>query len=395
MMHIFYSLLFIFSSQLFAFEKEFDANVREDGKLKSKKVILKDLISENSFDGEFFTIVKADSTAPIRFDEEQDLVFKAATAYYHLTLARNYYKTLSIEGAKLDDKHVIRIEQDKQYSDVIHMKGEKYSQANGALTIDGSNPEDAEEGYFWNREIWFFEKKPVKRPTAVKTVSKIVNNRQFKNALMGEMLLQDLLSVTNTLMTNSMNSYRLEAHLMSMAYSIGIVELIPRIFTVAGVFKETYYLDTVLIPEIIHHEYGHIALGHIFGYKTSSPLNEGFPNFFAYKISNQKKLGGNKAGIIKGSQAKNAKSQSTYSMREDFASEAAFGSFTFSLLYQLEQGLGDEALAILIESLKFIDQDSDLKVDFPRAVKRAIDRISKNPNAQKMNANLIFKKKGI
>ena len=54
-----------------------------------RQLPLRHLISDVAVDGEFFKVVKGKSDDAVRFDDaDKDLVMRAATAYYHLNLAR-------------------------------------------------------------------------------------------------------------------------------------------------------------------------------------------------------------------------------------------------------------------------------------------------------------------
>ena len=53
---------------------------------------------------------------------------------------------------------------------------------------------------------------------------------------------------------------------------------------------KSYLLDTSFIPEIVYHEFAHIALSDKLTLSHSSPVNEGMADFFAASIANSSTL---------------------------------------------------------------------------------------------------------
>jgi hypothetical protein len=156
-----------------------------------------------------------------------------------------------------------------------------------------------------------------------------------------------------------------------------------------------HYLDSAMIPEISIHEFAHIALSPVFGLKRSTALNEGYANYFAYRISGLKKLG-SRAGKYNLSDApKSALNRAKYSIDQELLKQAAYGSFTLSLLYQLEHALGDEGETILTRTLSYLTPDSTLKNDFTEEVKQAIQDVGSTPRAQWFAAKAVFLERGL
>ncbi len=392
-------ILLIFSSSLTwgqeVFEREHLVHIRSKNRLIQEKKTLKDLTDEKCFEGKYFKIVRQTDKQAICLEQDPELVFKAANVYYHLTLAREFYQNLQIPNSNLDRKITIRIEQDRQYSETLQFRGEMFSQANGALTIGPSEDHIAHDHYSWNEEIWFFVKKRVTRANPLRQAARVVNQREFKNAISGNLLLYDFVKVINSWTSGQLNAYRLEFHLYSMLFTVAAVELMPRVISLFGLFPQVYFEDTAMIPEVIYHEYGHIALDHVFGHKMSSHLSEGYPNLFAGMIAQRDRLAGNNRGVARGTQAKRANARGLYSLTEEFVQNAAFGSFTYALLTDIQENLGEEGLPILIAALKHLSHQSNLKKDFPRAILRAADEISQNPRAAKLRINQSLKKRGL
>ena len=134
----FFILTTSFSS--YAFDTNFWILSRVPGKVKTRlyKKKLTDFIMKNQFEGKYFKIVLGQSNTAIKFDDsDENLVKKAATVYYHLTKARNYWvQTVGSQYAKEKNQTTIRINIDSKYSKVGHYaNANKEKEYNNALTI--------------------------------------------------------------------------------------------------------------------------------------------------------------------------------------------------------------------------------------------------------------------
>jgi hypothetical protein len=357
-------ILLVSSLSAFAFEAEFEVQARKGKKLKTEVATLIHLKEVNkdedkAFEGDFFKIVHNTDNDAIKFNNKNQLLkFRAATVYHHMTIARNYFSKLGLEYSNKDKKITVRVDVDKEYSNTVHFAyREDY---NGAKTISASNEfsntSKVKELYggdgTWGNETWFFKAKEVKRSNPLQSAANYVDSRDFKNLLLGQLLYQDVLAISSQLVAEQGQFDGLTAkyHLYSMLFSIGLTEIIPKALKLFSRFvKQKHYLDTALIPEIIYHEYAHIALGDIFGFKSSRPLNEGYPNYFAHKISGLDILGAKAGKLSKGDMGKTSKSKSKYNFSIPESMAAAHGSFTFSLLKQTDDLLGIDGEKILVE----------------------------------------------
>lgn len=394
-----FSLVLIFSTHSsWALDADMPVQVRVGKKLKIQDKTLTDLEIENSFDGKYFKIVEAMETEAINFDDDPQVVFRAATVYFHLMKARNYFKNLntSVDFQNLDEKITIRIDQIYEYSPDNHYK--KHEQYNGASSIGKSGRLASKE---WGREIWFNKAKKIKRKSALYSAGSYIDSRQFKNALLGQMLIQDLVSFSNDWLVKGQYFTGLDAqsHLYSMALTIGLVELIPKGIGLFGKYvKQRYYLDTALIPEIIYHEYAHQALEPYLELRKVTAITEGYPNYFASKISGLNKLGAKAGKHSRGDRAKRMLNKLMYSMPLEYSKQAAFGSFFFGLLHSLEKKMGKQGFEVLLNALKYLDSRSSIKADFYDAVYKSIDDVatsSRNNRALKILVNSVMRERGL
>src|SRR6185312_1359748 len=110
----------------------------EKGKLESRQVELKNLLSDRAFDGLYFRVVKSSGKEAIPFDgTDPTVLMRAATAYHYLTVARESYaqifKSAGLpEQPQLSQRITVRIDQDKDYSEVSHFTTQHVR--NGALS---------------------------------------------------------------------------------------------------------------------------------------------------------------------------------------------------------------------------------------------------------------------
>ena len=391
------ALLILAASNAVAMEKSFEVCIRDGKKIITAERILTDLTSETSFEGKYFRMVKGSSNEPIRFDDaDQNVVMRAATAYYHMSLTRDYFDQLQLEDVSgLRKQMLIRIDQEQALSEVFHFDPRsEMNEYNASRIIPPSDSFMlADQIKPWGHEIWFRKAKLVKRKSPLQSLSLQINSREFKNMMMGQLLYTDMVSLTQSALSGFFNPMD---HLISMAFSIGLSELIPQTLGLVGRFtKQRYYLDSAMIPEISIHEFSHIALSPVFGLKKSTALNEGFANYYAYRVTGLEKLGARAGKYNRSDSPKSALSHAKYSFDQEMLKQAAYGSFTFSLLYDLDQALGEEGEKIITRSLHYLHEDSSLKNGLTEAIKNAINDLGTHKKAQWYSAMGVFLKRGL
>ena len=100
-------------------------------------------------------------------------------------------------------------------------------------------------------------------------------------------------------------------------------------------------MDAVSFPEIIYHEFGHIAFSKLLPLNNFNPVTEGYANYFASLVTHHHKLMYKGKHYAKGLSGKNAKSFQQYAYDLE-AKVMAQSSFTFKLLYDLKEKLGED-----------------------------------------------------
>ena len=356
-------------------------------RIHETKAELTDLTSDTAFEGKYFQIVLGTSSTAVPFNSDPELVLRAASVYHHLTIARAFYKKLPMDTAHLDKQTTVRIDQELPFSTTIHFVTNGQKVNNGALTIPGSDDMKADKtpnGEVinpWNNEIWFFKAKTVTRTSPLAAVGEELGSTDFKMQMMGQLLYQDATGVGTSLVNGTFNA---TSCAISMSMSIGLSELVPDTIMLLGkIIKQRYYLDTAMIPEIVYHEYGHIALGPTLGFKRPTPIIEGYPNYFASKISGLPDLAGHAHKYNHGDMPKRGFTKMTYSFDQE---ETAV---------ELDKAFGAEGERILLQAIKYLNESSDLRSDFELAVTQAIDDVGSHPEALKLSALAVYQLKGM
>ncbi len=401
-----------FSTSLVAqtfFTKEFDVNFRETKNYSEKgqvvykkpkalvkrKVILENLISENSFDGEYFKIVESDSNDAISFNHsDKKLLFKAATTYYYLSKTRERFLEIFPHFAGGKQKTVVRIEMSKRFSPRTHFD-ERTHIFNDARTVPASlfqqqkeidpcrlfKQEDCSIQTIlpWNEEIWFYRPRLEKDESTYEQVATQINSREMKNILLGNFIYADLSQALYEISNGGVvDDLFFEYHLVSLGLSLGVSEIIPQILELSSkIFKNRTYLDTALIPEVISHEYMHILLKNFLPLDNSNHINEGFANFFTYRVNLIPSIGKKSRKYHKGLLSKQLHSKEKYRLSLETVPDLAHGSFVFSLLGDLQEALGEYADAVFLSSLRYLDGASFLNKGLVMAINKGIDDVSK------------------
>lgn len=360
------SLLFVTTAAQ-AFEKDVDALIRVEGNIPTvASVTLTDLESEEAYDGKYFKIVIGKSSEAIRFDSDKELALKASTTYFHLTKARNYFvnKIKSLYVRNLP-KMIIRLEHTNQFSELGHFTNDNYDpQYNNALTIPAGKGLASKGVKPWGTEIWF-------RPSKEIHLSEINVNQGQARQFMGlvgsfrnQIHMQSGQSIAIlalTAMTNEGFTPTVDSVVRTVGSSL-LIEAAYRFYDpITKVFsRKWYWLDSAMVPEIIYHEYSHVALADHLVLSHSTPIIEGMADFFAGEIAESITL------------AKNIKQYNTYTGRSarkktDYelsfeTGDYAHTDFVFSLLWEMKTLVGEEsAPAFMYELRKKLSTNSQIR----------------------------------
>lgn len=390
------------TSALFAFEVErnvVDRTEKFKAKIMPRK--LTDLISNNSFDGKYLKVVYKKSEEAIKFDEhDKDIQLKAASAYYHLNKAHKYFtETLKSEYVKSFKKMTIRIDITNKFSELGHFAHDNLDpQFNNALSIPAGVGFPERGVNAWNNEIWF---RPAKRIHVSEFSGADAENlrvkyilKRFRNSshmvsfqkFLARLLLGELWYSGDTPLSAIMRVAGTSVIMEGIYQSTGIA---------AEMFKRRYYrLDSALVPEIIYHEFAHVALSDHLAITHSSPVNEGMADYFAGKIANSKELGTRikDYNLFSGKKVQKKQMYRHEFERKDFAN----ADFVFGLLYETEKVVGESQGPLMLYHMrKEIQTDSSIRGQLLEGILGSCVNYCPTPGLNRIQLLKLFHYKGI
>lgn len=386
-----------------SFARTFEALVRNDSKKPEiEQVELEDLISDESFDGEHFKIVKGKSQEAVRFDADKEITFRAATAYYHLTIARNYFLTkLRSEHVASLPKMVIRLEHTNQFSELGHFANDNLDpQYNNALTIPAGKGLASRGVKPWGVEIWFRPKKKIHlrdlKTNNLQNQEFTVLMAGFRNQVHMQSLQRFLSSAVIALTENGApspfateNLIRTVGSSLIMEAGYQFIDPISKVFT-----RKWYWLDTALVPEIIYHEYAHAALSDHLELTHSTAIIEGMADFFAGQIADSPKLA-MKIKKYNTYNGKNANRKQDYMIQFEM-SDYANTDFVFGMLWEMDRVLGEEkGEAFMFELRKKITTNSSIRGQLVEGILQTCDEQCTTPFVDKLRLLKALNLKGI
>lgn len=366
--------------------------------------VLKELVSSTAFDGKHFKIVKGKNEEPISLDESDEaLLLKAATTYYHLTLARDYWvNVMKSEYVRNLPKMTVRLEITNKFSELGHYQHDLLEpQYNNALSIPAGTPMEGVEIPSWNHEIWF---RPMK-----KILSKDLPASGLDAE--GNPLTKYLSMLANPIQGSAINRI-IQVSFQQVFYPQTLKtpyrELILRQFGLIGgiglilkgsqrasrLFVEKYYyLDTAMVPEIIYHEYSHVALSDHLDLSLSTPVLEGLADFFSTLISGKPYLG-TKIRKYSLSQPKDGENKTLYNQIFE-SNQFSNSDFVLSVLTELKKEFPDIGTALIYDSRTRLKTDtSDIRHDLLGSILESCNQICKDPRYDRMKMREIWEARG-
>ncbi len=361
----------------------------EDNKPIVDEVVLTDLVSAETFEGKYFKIVHGKSDEAIGFNESVELTLRAATTYYHLTRARQYFieKVKSEYVANLPQL-VIRIEITNQFSELGHFAHDNLTpQFNNALTIPAGEGLASKGVKPWGMEIWF---RPKKRVHLRDIQTNDLGNQEFRvlmTRFRNQIHMQSLtrflaqLAIAATTSSDSLSTdalIRTAGSSVIMEAGYQFYEPISKFFS-----RKWYWLDSALVPEIIYHEYAHAALSDHLVLSHSTATIEGMADFFAGQIADSPKLA-KKIKKYNTYNGKDATRKQEYMLQFE-ATQYANTDFVFGMLWELKNILGAEkGEAFMFELRKKITTNSSVRVDLVEGILTTCEEICETPFLDKL-----------
>jgi hypothetical protein len=379
----------------------------------SKK--LEKLHCTDRFEGAHFKIVNGTDERAIPFTHEnKDLIKKAANVYYHLTVARKYWvneiKSEYVAGLK---QMTVRLDITNSFSSARHFKhAELEKNYNNAWSIpEGQTPRVAGEQKKWFKEIWF---SPMKKIEARKEVKTEGENPIHESLLLVKDPVVELNQ--NALIYSALSwvkapgvngSYVLNNALTSLGTLAILYALIETTKHMDKWFvNKYYYIEAAMVPEIIYHEYAHIAMSDTMKTVHSVPVIEGMADYFATRVANRKKMY-DELKEYSNNRAKDPLNRDLYHPYLEGAWNAT-SDFTLSVLWlgkvefdkanKIRQDKGQVELVnyddLVFMAHKDLTENSDISTGLNRALINACKIKCDSLRAGVHTLNSVFEKKG-
>lgn len=380
-----------------------------------QKVELEKLHCNDKFEGEHFKIVLATDDEAIPFNHENEAIKKkAANVYHHLTVARNFW----INEIKSDfvarlPQIVVRIDITNAFSNTRHFKNaEQEKNYNNAWSIpEGETPSFAKEQKKWGKEIWF---SPAKKIESRKEIKSEGNNPVHESLVLLKDPIVDLnknaliytglgLLAAPTMTDGAVLNGALK-NVAAIAIIYGLIEVTKHMDK--WFMNKYYYVDTAMIPDVIYHEYAHIAMSDTMKTVHSIPVIEGMADYFATRVANRPKMYEEIKSFSK-NRAKNTNSKDLYHPYLE-GSWNASSDFTLSLLWlgrlefeklnakRIEKGQPPVANydELIFQTHYHLTENSDIAHDLNAGLINACKEKCKNIRAGVNTLNNVFEKKG-
>lgn len=374
--------------------------VVRDGQFNAviQEVVLPDLISDHSYEGKFFKIVQGKNDEAVRFDDSEDLQLKAATTYYHLNKARKFFaEVINSSYVQNLPQITIRLDLTNVFNELGHFANDNLDpQYNNALSVPGGRgyaPKNIEP---WGTEIWF-------RP------SKEINIKDFRGV-----------ADYGGSVKNSLASFRRQTHIANLQQfiitmygsSVGgnipvgsvmrlvgtslVLEVLFQTSDVAAEFfsRKIYRLDSALVPEIIYHEFSHVALSDHLELTHSTPVNEGLADYFAGKIADSKKLATKikDYNLFSGKQVNNKQQYRLAFERGDFAN----ADFVFGLLWNIGETVGTDIENKFVYGMTAnLSTNMSIKEDLINATLETCKQACKSPFNDRLRLYKLYNSKNL
>ena len=292
---------------------------------------------------------------------------------------------------------IIRIEHINKFNELGHFANDNLDpQYNNALSIPAGNGYEPAGIKPWNHEIWFRPAKKVHLSEIDNKNSPVSLKRLFQNFRSGvhmstiQKFLMDyfVLGTYDGLETNASieQFFRTAGTSIILELALSQAPLLERLM-----MRKWYLLDSALIPEIIYHEYAHIALSDHLELNHSTAVIEGMADFFAGQIADSKEL----ATKVKKYNSYNGKKvDHHYIYRQEFElTSMANTDFLFGLLWQINELIGDPNLIYDLRTK--IQTDSNIREDLLRGVFDLVDEHPDTTPATKLRLYRELNERGI
>lgn len=307
---------------------------------------LENLKCNGTFEGTDFKVVLDNSDHAISFDADEDLLRRAATTYYYLTESKKYWvNEIKSDYVKKFPPITIRINISRKYSKVRHFHKNDVEFNNAWTVRPGQTPKGVprDKQKSWGHEVWFNPMKVID----VKDMITSIGNNPVTTSL--KYIEGPIVDMANTSMMYDVLDYlyypeyyqtaSIETLLLSNLITIvGVKGIVKASEYLDYVFVEDeFYIDSALVPEVIMHEFAHIALSDKLLPRHSLAAIEGMADYFVASSTRQTQLYRRIDDIIL-AREKDALNTDLYSPQLEL-SQAANRDFALSVIWSVRTSL--------------------------------------------------------
>lgn len=391
-----FSCLFFLLTNVIAKSSAYPIVVRTaDNKVAIEEMELEDLVSDQYLQGKHFTIMVGKSDSIVSLDAHPELLLKAATTYYHLTKARRFFvEELQSEYVVNMPNIIVRVDISNKYDRYgLFAHDHLCPQHNNALAVPPGKGMPHRGVPAWNYQIWF---RPGKKIKMDEIDHQFEDFKDLKTNLKGKKNKIHKTNLENTASSIWENSGNASSALVKGVIGSGAIELIHQnLETVARVFSpKRFYMETALMPEVIYHEFCHIALSEYMPATHSKGVIEGYADYFAARINGHATIG-KKIKKYSNFSGKNANNDREYGIDLEKPDYANF-DFVLSLMWDIKKELGEKkADQIILKAAAFLNSSSDIKSDLTQALIKSCRAHFATSQADQLKLLHIFDQRGM
>jgi len=341
---------------------------------------------------------------PLWADRDADKIrLLAANALYHAEIAHHYFTdVLGSDEVKNLEKIVIRLDLTNKFSEFERFANDNYQpQYNNALSIEGGTPLKPRPGVGpWQREIWFRPEKKIPIGEILAQLPEDPTNAAIREARSEVYPMQIDLAVQSTMYAAFQSHLDSAGYIGSITRQAGTFLLLEGAFQVLKVVNrviipQQFYLETAAVPEIIYHEFSHIAMSDYLHPDVSTPVNEGMADFFAANIAHSPKLA-ERIKKFATSVGKNGKKKQFFRIEYEALGKAQ-SDYVLSLLWGLRDVLGEKtAVKLVFGARKFLStKDSDIRTGLVSALFQSCETVCESPLRDRLMIHEYLQNRGL
>jgi hypothetical protein len=343
-----------------------------------------------------FAFYRGISNQELLLDQlKEDDLRRQYSLLYSLERARRYFNELSPEYLKTIGRIPVRVQMNREF-DPARLFGDHDVIFNDATVVRASGRSRlASKGIPpWPMQIWFREQKVIKFKweQAFVTQDSIQHaTTQFADSLLSAGVVDYAVERELTSVSRAKMNHQLALWLFA---KIGTPLVLQAFFQNREI---DFSLDTQMIPEIVAHEFAHLAMSdYVSLFTKNMPVAEGLAHYFAARITGQKVLASNLGEYGHNNRPIKVNRFLRYRTADEYK-EGAFALFVFGFLMQLKEklekaGINEREIdRVVFEARRYINFSSDdtIKQELPQGLLQASQKCLSQKESLKFRRSLL------